>query len=387
MTDLAGGYGALDLLCGETDADAFVHVADRGDPTQLFLTRFHGPDRPYAFVYELDGGPTDDREGTATLCAPALFDEQAAREFAGDRVLALGPDSARTPEGRAAALLDDGARVAVLDTAGARTLARLEDGGVEPITVDPAPVERARRRKTAGEVDRLRAVQRATRAGMRRAEAVLAASAADGDTLRYEGAPLTTERLRREVNATLAREGVSDAGNTVIGAGPTCADLHFVGEDTVRPGETVLLDISPRGPDGYYGDFTRTFVPGGAAGWERDVYDAVADALEAALGVLDRGAGVEGAAVSAAVEEALAAGGFGDAAAPRMTHGPGHGVGLALHEAPGYGGTLRAGDVVTIEPGLYDPARGGVRLEDLVLVTEEGIERFGAYRLDPKPRA
>lgn len=384
MTDLAADYGALDVLCAEADADAFVHVADRSDPTQLYLTRFHGPDRPYAFVYDPDEG---DGEGTATLCAPALFDDQAAREFAGERVAGAPPGTTVTPESRAASLLDEGARVAVPDTASARTVTRLAEAGLDPQTADPAPIERARRRKTADEVARLRAVQRATRAGMRRAESVLAASEGDGDTLRYEGDPLTTERLRREVNARLAGEGVSAAGNTVIGAGGTCADLHFVGDDAIRPDETVLLDISPRGPNGYYGDCTRTFVPGGAAGWERDVYDAVADALNAALDVLGEGAGVEGAAVSRAVEEALAAGGFGDAAAPRMTHGPGHGVGLSLHEAPTYGGPLRAGDVVTIEPGLYDSARGGVRLEDVVLITENGCERFGAYPLDPTPRA
>jgi len=70
------------------------------------------------------------------------------------------------------------------------------------------------------------------------------------------GRPLTTERLRRAVNATLADRGVRDAGDTAIGAGPSAADLHYVGDDPIRPGETVLIDISPRGPDGYRGDLT-----------------------------------------------------------------------------------------------------------------------------------
>jgi Xaa-Pro aminopeptidase len=222
---------------------------------------------------------------------------------------------------------------------------------------------------------------------MRRAEAVLAGATRDGDDLVWDGAPLTTERLRREVNATLASEGITDAGNTVIGAGSSCADLHFTGEDDIAPDETVLLDISPRGPHGYYGDFTRTFVPGEVREWERSAYDAVDAAYGAAMDALAGGAGTPGSDVREAVEGVLDDHGFetGDVEVG-MTHGPGHGVGVTLHEGPSYDAVLEAGDVVTVEPGVYDPDRGGVRLEDIVVVREDGVERFGDYPRSVRPR-
>ncbi len=172
------------------------------------------------------------------------------------------------------------------------------------------------------------------------------------------------------MNAVLAARGVRDAGNTVIGAGPSAADLHYVGDDPIRPGETVLLDISPRGPDGHYGDVTRTFVVDGDGGWERRAYVAVEAAREAAA--------------------ELAAYGFepnADEGESGFTHGTGHGVGVSLHEGPSLSGAgeLRPGHVVTIEPGVYDPAVGGVRLEDLILVTEDGYEILAEYPFDIAP--
>ncbi|MFB6117260.1 M24 family metallopeptidase [Halosegnis sp.] len=375
MRSLTTDYDPLDRLLAATDADAFIHVGDRSDPIQLYLTRFHGPDRPYAFVYD----------GTARLCAPALFAEQARREFDG-QVVSASTQTERDPALRAATLCPAEATIAVLPSLAVEHIKRLEDAGGVVETVDPAPLAAARRRKRPAERERLRRVQRATQAGMARAERVLAAATPDGDDLRWEGAPLTTERLRRQVNAALAERGVTDAVNTVIGAGPTCADLHFVGEDAIHPGETVLLDVSPRGPDGYHGDFSRTFVAGDPGEWEQAAHTAVDAALKAALEALSDGAGTEGAAVRAAVDEALA---LHDIDEAEMTHGPGHGVGLALHESPGYDGRFHEGDIITVEPGLYDPARGGVRLEELVIVRADDIERVGDYprTLAPRPDA
>lgn len=374
-------HAFLDSLLADASADAFVHVGDRFDDRLLYLTRFHGPDRDHAFVYA---------DRTATLCAPSLFGEQARREFTGDDVRVAEEFDAETPEGTAAAVLDEhGAdNVLVLEAARHRTVERLEERGVTVSTRSTERFDAVRRSKTTGEIACLRRVQRATRRGMRRAEAVLAEATPDGDALVWEGEPLTTERLRREVNATLASEGVHDAGNTVIGAGPSCADLHFVGQDAIRPDETVLLDISPRGPHGYYGDFTRTFVPGELRGWERSAYDAVDAAYGAALDALADGAGTPGVEVRETVEGALAEHGFetGDVEVG-MTHGPGHGVGVTLHEGPSYDDVLEAGDVVTVEPGVYDPGRGGVRLEDVVVVTDGGIERFGDYPRSIRPRS
>ncbi|OTF06800.1 Xaa-Pro peptidase family protein [Halorubrum sp. SD612] len=410
----------------DADAAAFVAVGDRSDDDLRYLTRFSGPDRPYALVVVPSGGAAVDNAdpgARAALCAPALFREQAEREFvAGARDSTAEPadgDGARFRDGvarevrtgnvgdhageRAAALLDD---LAAVESGGRRVLTPasiphdaavyLERAGNELASTDA--VAAARERKTPAEVDRLRRVQRATVAGMGRAEAVLAESEVVGPVdegaggprsddgrrppLRWAGEPLTTERLRREVNRALAARGVRDAGNTVIGAGPSAADLHHVGDDPIRPGETVLLDVSPRGPDGYYGDATRTFVVDGDGGWERRAYVAVEAAREAALDEVEPGVPAKTVHGEAAAE--LAAYGFDPNASEGetgFTHGTGHGVGVSLHEGPSLtgAGELRPGHVVTVEPGVYDPEVGGVRLEDLILVTEDGYEILAEY--------
>jgi Xaa-Pro aminopeptidase len=192
------------------------------------------------------------------------------------------------------------------------------------------------------------------------------------------------------VNAELAAAGVRDAGNSVIGSGPTAADLHYTGTAPIRGGETVLLDLSPRGPHGYYGDMTRTFVVDGDGGWERRAYIAVEAAREAALAEVE--AGRSGLTVHQEAAAELAAHGFDPSASetePGFTHGTGHGVGVSLHERPSLSADteLQAGHVVTVEPGVYDPAHGGVRLEDLIVVREDGYETLAAYPFGSTPTA
>lgn len=224
------------------DADAFVTVGDRFDDDLRYLTRFSGPDRAYALVIV----PADDAGGRAVCCAPSLFREQAEREFVA---------SARSRSADDGGFHDGVAREVrterVGNHAGERAAAVIRDllGGEdsEPTLLVPPSiphdaavyleragnalastnaVARARARKTDAEIDRLRRVQCAAVAGMARAETMLAESEVvevesveDTDTerrpaLRWEGAPLTTERLRRAVNATLADRGVRDAGDT-----------------------------------------------------------------------------------------------------------------------------------------------------------------------------
>ncbi|MFC7186821.1 M24 family metallopeptidase [Halorubrum yunnanense] len=403
------------------DADALVAVGDRFDDDLRYLTRFSGPDRAYALVVVPDGDRTDETDGDvatgrAVCCAPAPFAEQAEREFVGGGRARNGGED-RGSGGGDRRFHDGVAREVrtenVGDHAGERAAAAVdelvdESDGRHALLVPPSiphdaavyleragnelastsAVTTARARKTDAELDRLRRAQRATAAGMARAETVLAGSeVGEGEetgspTLRWEGAPLTTERLRREVNAALTARGVRDAGNTVIGAGPSAADLHFVGDEPIRPGETVLLDVSPRGPDGYYGDMTRTFVVDGDGGWGRRAYVAIEAAREAALAEVEPGVPAKTVHGEAAAE--LAAYGFDPNAGEGeagFTHGTGHGVGVSLHESPSLtgAGELRPGHVVTIEPGVYDPDVGGVRLEDLVAVTDDGYEILAEY--------
>jgi Xaa-Pro aminopeptidase len=361
-------HGVLAAAVDDADAVGYVHVGDRFDDGLRYCTRFDGPDRDYAFVW------TPDR---SVLCAPALFARQAGREFAGDEVRTEDADD---PAGvRAAAVLDDltdgGGTVLVPPRVPHDAAVYLERAGYRVASTDA--VDAARAVKTDAEVETVRRVQRAAARGMRRAETILATADVDGDELVWRDAPLSTERLRRQVNAELAAHGVDPAGNTVVGAGASCADLHFTGLDEVRPGETVLLDVSPRGPHGYYGDLSRTYVVDSDGGWERRAYVAVEAALRAALDAVEPGEPARTVHRDAAAE--LAAYGFDPEAEEGesgFTHGTGHGVGLSLHERPSLRAEtdLEPGMVFTVEPGVYDPDRGGVRLEELVAVTEAGAE-------------
>ncbi|MGZ0747834.1 M24 family metallopeptidase [Haloparvum sp. AD34] len=386
-TDLSFVADALDASDAAEEADALVAVGDRFDDDLRYLTRFSGPDRDFAVVVTAD---------RAVLCAPALFKEQATREFVAHHTGSDGtPVDGVAREVRTENLGDpagERAAAVVADLVGpdATLLAPQSiphDAAVYLESADhelssTSAVADARLIKTDDELDCLRRVQRATARGMARAETVLAESVVEGDELVWNGGPLSTERLRRQVNETLAAYGVRNAGNTVIGAGPTAADLHYTGVDAIRPGETVLLDVSPRGPHGYYGDMTRTFVVESEGGWERRAYVACEAAREAALAEVEAGAAAGVVHTEAAAE--LTAYGFDPNAGEGeagFTHGTGHGVGVSLHEGPSLSSDteLEAGHVVTVEPGVYDPEQGGVRLEDLVAVTEDGYEILHEY--------
>lgn len=378
-------YDGIEELLAEKEADAFVHIGDRFDDLLQYLTRFHGPDRNYAFVYT---------EGQAALCAPRLFAQQAHREFPGDHVYTVSDQSASSAPARALEVLNELTEIysSLLVPASISTEAYKElNGTVDTVDIlETDAYDFGRQQKTAAERTCHAAVQAAAQHGMARAEAVLAAAEPDGENLQWQGAPLTTERLRQEVNSVLASYGVRDAGNTVIGAGETCTDLHFTGTDQIHPHETVLLDISPRGPHGYYGDFTRTFVAGEVGEWESTAYTAVTKAQDAALAALEDGAGTTASNAHTAATEVLTDYGFatGDVDVG-MYHGVGHGVGISLHENPSLTSDtqLEPGNIVTVEPGVYDPDHGGVRIEDLIVITEDGYENLTDYprTITPKP--
>lgn len=370
-------YGSIAAELADRDAEAFVHVGDRFDDDLRYLTRFSGSDRPYAIVVRRD------RE-EPTLCAPRAFGKRARRAFPG-RVVSAEEQAATTAGERAVELLDGG-RVLVPQHLPHDAALRLERAGCELESTDI--VRRMRVRKSEGELERIRAVQAAAQEGMARAETVLTEATAERGRLVRNGERLTTERLRREVNAELASEGVSDAHDTVIGAGETCTDLQFTGDVPIEAGETVLLDLSPRGPAGYYGALSRTFVVDSDGGWERRAYVAAERAQDAAFAVLSEGAGTVASSVHGEAAAEIAAYGFRPDGEPGLVHGVGHGVGVSLHESPSLRGEteLEAGTVLVVESGVYDSQRGGVRLGDLVVVREDGFESLTDYPRSLVPR-
>jgi Xaa-Pro aminopeptidase len=234
-----------------------------------------------------------------------------------------------------------------------------------------------RERKTSAEVGKIVAALRVTEAGMAEAIKVLRASEAGaGRKLLYRGAPLTSERLRGVIDATIVQAG-GVAMHTIVAGGEQACDPHETGHGPLRADEPIILDIFPRVQQtGYFGDLTRTVVKGKASEAVRRLYATVLEAQKLAFDKVRPG--VPTAEVHRAVQDYFGSQGYRTGKrGGRMEgffHGTGHGLGLEIHEAPRMGprsvGNLLPGHVVTVEPGLYYPGIGGVRLEDVALVTE-----------------
>jgi len=264
---------------------------------------------------------------------------------------------------------------------------RLRADGIV-LGVDQAVFTARRRSKTARQLEGIRRAQVAAEAGTRAAAELLRAADEVDGVLHLDGTPLTSERLKQAVAVAFLANGATGEDFIVAHGEQTCIG-HHMGSGPIRVGEPITVDLWPRDMEsGFHTDMTRTFVVGEIDAWTRTAYDAVRNAQDAALSALESGAGTEAKAVHDAVEATLSDHGFavGDVSVG-MYHGTGHGVGLSLHEAPSLSSEkpLEAGHVVTVEPGVYDPERGGVRIEDLVVVTRTGYENLTDYsrRLAP----
>ncbi len=242
-----------------------------------------------------------------------------------------------------------------------------------------------RRVKDEEELQWLRQAQQATEQAVELACTMVArATAGRGGVLMLDGAPLTAERVRAAADHLLLDRGYENPP-AIIAPGRQGADCHALGAGPIRTGEPVIVDIFPRNRETlYYGDCTRTVVHGDPPDELRRMHATVCRAKRAAVAAVR--AGVSGEAVHRAALKKIHAAGYESGMKPdapddriAMVHGTGHGVGLDVHEPPLLtlgGPPLLAGDVVTIEPGLYCGKIGGVRVEDMVLVTSDGCENF-----------
>jgi Xaa-Pro aminopeptidase len=306
------------------------------------------------------------REGPAALVTDGRYEEQAAGEVAAagaDVEVLVGRSLARQQELVVERLAGVSAIGLEADHVSWAEQRRFAEGWFPDATLVPtsALVEVLRRSKDPGEVARIEA-----------ACAIADAALADVVGL-LEGAP-TEAGFARSLDDRMRDLGADDLSfETIVASGPNGSRPHHrPGPRPVQPGDLVVVDFGAL-VDGYHSDMTRTIAVGGLEALGPEQRRMVAVVAEAqAAGVAAVGPGVPAKAVDEACRTVIAEAGWADA----FVHGTGHGVGLDIHEDPRVGATadatLAPGHVVTVEPGVYLPGQGGVRIEDTVVVTTEG---------------
>jgi len=240
-----------------------------------------------------------------------------------------------------------------------------------------------RKIKSEEELVKLNESQKMTEKAMKHSKEILEASDIHEGKLNYEGEVLTSERLRKKIKRVLEDAGCNVPKESIVASGREGSDSHSIGKGPIKAGEPIIIDIFPR-KDEYFGDMTRTFVKGEASEEVEKMHSAVEEALKQALNVIK--AGVTTDEVHGKVCEVLENRGFKTLRQDKDTeegfiHSTGHGVGLELHEPPRIAENdeeLKEGMVLTIEPGLYFKDVGGIRIEDMIVVTEDGYENFNS---------
>ncbi len=357
--------------------NVLMYAAPEADADLLYATRFFAPD-PVLFVQ---------KGRRRLLVLNDLEIDRGRRQARVDRVLSWSRLAKRVEAG--------GGRASVAAVA-AQLLATLRLRRVEvprgfPLglaqelralglrldaAADPFWPERAV--KGPGEVRAIEEALRAAEAGLEAGIAALRACRIGRDGWLYrDRRRFTAEDLRAAVNTRIMALGCVPA-HTICAPGNQAVDPHAAGHGTIRAHEPVVMDIFPRSErSGYFGDLTRTVVRGRASHRLHELYAVVHEGVR--LGHSRIRDGAEGQAIHREIHALFERQGYRSGVQRgRMQgffHGTGHGLGLEIHEAPSISirpSTLRAGHVVTVEPGLYYLGLGGVRIEDVALVTKQG---------------
>jgi Xaa-Pro aminopeptidase len=270
----------------------------------------------------------------------------------------------------------------------------LRSNGIN-ITPDTKLFSDRRRSKNEAEIAGIRRAQKAAEAGMGAAKEILARAEASNGSVTVEGEPLTSELLKGAIRRAFTELGVS-SDDFIVSHGAQTAIGHELGFGPIAANEPIVIDLWPKDPESAcYADMTRTYVVGTPPDELVQYHRLVKEALDRSLEATK--AGVPGIEIFQLVCELFEEAGQktvlskapGEVLENGFFHGLGHGVGLQVHEAPnlGRGGTMELvpGDVVTLEPGLYRQGFGGCRLEDIVLVTEDGAENLTDFPYDLTP--
>ena len=365
------------LIAGiPTQSNALFHRVrfKAGDPAAWI----HKPDgKTVLMIRDIEADRARREVGVDLVCSPADFEPRSG--LSGDRETA-------TAQAVAECLVRSRVDEIVLDRSTPHIFVHhLVAAGIKVLyDADFGVLER--RSKDPEELKALRTAQRDTERAMQMAcELIGGAQVDDQGVLLVDSVPLTSEIVRVRIDVLLLELGY-DCSGAIVAGGPAASDCHFMGTGPLRTGEPVIVDIYPRSKTTRYnGDCTRTVVNGVISEEIARMHVTVAAAKSAGISAIR--SGVTGESVHQATIDVIAEQGYAVGLPPAetpsdfcgMVHGTGHGVGLDVHEPPLLdfkGPKLVVGDVLTVEPGLYGPAIGGIRIEDMVAVTEDGCENF-----------
>jgi Xaa-Pro aminopeptidase len=354
--------------------DPFLY-AELGGARHIAIGAMEIPRLAELGLFELH--PSEEYGSDALMREGGLAYAEVRKEVAVRAVKALGITSAVVPEAFPLWLAD-----------------RLRADGVQ-LTTDGTFFNDRRREKTDAELAGIRRAQRAAEAGMDAARELLRRATRNGQGLEVDGTPLTVEHIKSAMSQAFAAHGTT-ADDFIVAPGPQGAVGHDMGSGAISAGVPIVIDVWPRDNESFmFSDMTRTFVVGEVPEDVRRWHALTKEALDRAISEIKDGA--DGRAIFDGTCEIFEGAGeptqrtkeSGKPLANGFFHGLGHGVGLEVHEEPGMGlstkDPLRAGDVVTVEPGCYRQGYGGVRLEDLVLVTANGAENLTQYPYDLAP--
>ena len=345
-----------------------------GDPAAIIDVTNNGLHESHLIIRDIEAGRARQHARATHVTSPA--DHTPADGLSGDREIATAQATAE----RLRTL--DASRV-IADRSLPLVFAHeIKQAGID-LVCDPDMGVAERRAKDEQEIVWLREAQSVTEQAVRMAcELIASAKANASGVLQHDGATLTSERVRSIIDIWLLERGYSNPDSIVAG-GTDGGDCHEHGSGELRTGELIIIDIFPRNKKTLYnGDCTRTVVHGDIPDDARAMHATVVEAKHAAISATR--AGVTGEDVHNATCSVITAHGYemglpkSDAPPTRiaMTHGTGHGVGLEVHEPPLLdfkGPALITGDCLTIEPGLYCETLGGVRVEDMVIVRDDGV--------------
>lgn len=367
----------------KNDTSRLIVAASETDPDMLYATKFWAPD-PFIFLQ---------RNGKRTLVLSDLEIDRGRKQADADEFIMFS-ELEREVQGKSKKAPDYEKVLAhFLKKRGVKSAmvpANFPLRYAEELAANKVRVRATnglfwpeREAKSSEEVEMMGKASRITEKGLKRAIEVFKASKpGPAKRLRWLGKTLTSEMLRAEIDSAILRAGGIPTG-TIVASGDQACDPHERGFGPLYADSLIILDVFPRdAKTGYFGDMTRTVLRGRASDAQRKLWETVKAGQALALRRIK--AGVDGMTIHKAIQDFFASRGFPTTIRKGRRvgffHGTGHGLGLEIHEHPRLQKvTLKDRQVLTVEPGLYYPGLGGVRLEDVVLVTKTGCKILSRF--------